>query len=130
MTQIASSYQHFLTPPGPFAVVTVATLDGLVAIPNQPAQLDTAADWTVLPQLIVDQLGIQPVRTVDLVGFGGLPAQYPVFEVMLMLPTFTPIRVEVTAFANEPWILLGRNVLNQYKITLDGPLLRLTIVKP
>jgi hypothetical protein len=130
MKSITTQYQGFLTPPAPFAVLTIETLDGAVSIPNQPAQLDMAADWTVLPQSIVNQLGVAATGTVDLMGFGGVPAQYPVFQIKLALPTFSPIVLEVTAHGNEPWILLGRDVLNLYKITLDGPQLKLTIEEP
>jgi predicted aspartyl protease len=130
MTAIATRYQHFLSPAAPFAIVAVEDLSGSAQVANCPAHIDTAADWTVLPQSVVDQLGIVPNRTIQLMGFGGVPANYPVFEVRLTLPTFKPIVLEVTAHKDEHWVLLGRDVLNRYKTTLDGPGQMLTIEEP
>jgi predicted aspartyl protease len=129
MIDITALYLGVIQPPGPFASVTVTDPASGQSVPDQAAQLDTAADRTVLPERIVNQLGLVPVRHIALVGFGGVPALFPVFPVTLVLPTLTPISVEVTAQADEPWILLGRDVLNRYKVLLDGPNSRLTITE-
>ena len=125
--RISTGYQFHVLPPAPFASVSVRTPDGAAAVTNLPAQVDTAADRTVLPQSVVDGLALVPIRQIQLIGFGVVPASFPVYLVTLALPTFAPISVEVTAAAGEPWVLLGRDVLNRYAVTLDGPNLRLTI---
>lgn len=130
MNSIKTAYLTVLSPPGPFVSVGVANRDGSVIVPNCGAQIDTAADWTVLPQRLVDQVGANPTREVELEGFGGIPAKGRVFEVWLTLPTFNPVLLEVTSNPNEPWILLGRDMLNRYRIYLDGPSLGLVIEEP
>lgn len=127
MKSIKTAYMSVLSPSGPFVSVGLANRDGSVILPNCGAQIDTAADWTVLPQRLIDQLGESPTREVELTGFAGSPTRCHVFEVWLTLPTFNPILLEVTAHASEPWILLGRDVLNRYKVLFDGPSLRLVI---
>jgi hypothetical protein len=130
MSAISTAYHAVLSPPGPFVSVGVASRDGSVIIRNCAAQVDTAADWTVVPQQLIEQLGVAPTREVELTGFGGVQSRSGVFEVWLTLPTFNPVLLEVTTNANEPWILLGRDMLNRYKIHLDGPSLRLVIEEP
>jgi hypothetical protein len=44
-----------------------------------------------------------------------------------MIRSFPPMTVEVLAHPAEPFILLGRDVLNHYRILLDGPKLALEI---
>ena len=130
MNRIKTAYLPVLTPPGPFVSVGLASRDGSVVVPNCGAQVDTAADRTVLPQRFVDQLGVSPVGEVQLKGFGGARSASHVYEVWLMLPTFSPVLLEVTANADEPWILLGRDMLNRYRVYLDGPSLHLVIEEP
>jgi hypothetical protein len=38
-----------------------------------------------------------------------------------------PVLIRAVLGRNEPFILLGRDVLNNYRITLDGPALALEI---
>lgn len=122
MNSIATGYQPFVTPPGPFAIVTVSNVPGTVTIPNRVAQIDSAADRTVFPQSLIDALGAAASGAVSLLGFGGTPTTCLLYEVLLALPSLSAIRLEVIAHADEPWVLLGRDVIN-----LDGPALRLTI---
>lgn len=129
MKSISTGYQSFVSPPGPFAVVTVSNVDGSVTIPNRVAQLDSAADRTVFPQSLIDALGTAASGAVILAGFGGTPTTCLLYEVLLALPSFSTIRLEVIAHADEPWVLLGRDVLNRYVVTLDGQALRLTIAE-
>jgi hypothetical protein len=42
----------------------------------------------------------------------------------LALRQSTPKIVRVVASRDEPYVLLGRDVLNDYRAILDGPLLR------
>lgn len=127
MKTISTGYQSFVSPPGPFAVVTATNLLGSIAIPDRVAQVDSAADRTVFPQSLIDDLGATATGAISLLGFGGTPSTCLLYEVLVALRSLSAIRVEVIAHADEPWILLGRDVLNHYKITLDGPSLRLVI---
>ena len=130
MTVITAQYKNFVSPPGPFTLVTVGDPSGTQVIPDQVAQVDSAADRTVLPQSCVDRLGLAPIRHIQLAGFGGTPHSYPVFLVLLALPNFSAITLEVVAHPDEPWVLLGRDVMNRYKVLLDGPSLEVSILEP
>jgi hypothetical protein len=49
------------------------------------------------------------------------------FLVQLGLRQSTPRVIRVVASRDEPYVLLGRDVLNGYRLLLDGPRLRLEI---
>jgi hypothetical protein len=109
-------------PPAPFVTVTVRP--PLAAPENelteQPAQVDTGADRTVLPLSTVRHLGLLPLRWLDFEGLGGVTTRLATYALEVRIDGLNPLTVEVTA-AEEPWILLGRDVDNHFRMLLDGP---------
>src|SRR5688572_17553218 len=69
MTRYA--YNRQVSPPAPFVHVTISEPDLRAALNDIPAQVDTAADMTVLPQSLVDRLGLVQLDRVPAVGFDG-----------------------------------------------------------
>jgi hypothetical protein len=51
----------------------------------------------------------------------------PVYLVSLAILNLPPTEFPVVGHPDEPWILLGRDVLNLYRLVLDGPKLTLEI---
>ncbi len=92
-----------------------------------PAQLDTAADRTLVPLPILETLGLKPIDDILIGGVGGNEETMPVFAVSLAMFTLPTRTLAVVAHPDEPWILLGRDVLNSYRLLLDGPKLALEI---
>src|SRR5262249_37007840 len=60
-------------------------------------------------------------------GVGGHITSMPTFLVQLEIRQPHAVRVEVVANKQEPYVLLGRDVMNHYHIVLYGPRLRLEI---
>lgn len=121
MAAIRYAYFRGLRVPAPFVNVTLYNLAGDARQVDQPAQVDTGADRTVLPMPLVDALGLVPVDRVLVAGIGGLRHAVQTFAVRLAIHDRPAVLVEVLAHADEPWILLGRDVLNTYRVILDGP---------
>jgi hypothetical protein len=116
-----------LDPPAPFVNAVLRNPANGAELRDFPAQLDTAADRTVLPESLVKSLGLPQVGTMKLAGFGGATYTLPVYVVLLGLHDL-PIRpFKVAAHTEESWVLLGRDVLNSYRVLLDGPKLALEI---
>jgi hypothetical protein len=116
-----------LDPPAPFVNVFLRNPATGIEMHDLPAQLDSAADRTILPDSVVKTLGLPQVGSIRLGSFGGAIYTLPVSAVMLGLHDL-PIRsFKVAAYAEESWILLGRDVLNSYRVLLDGPQLALEI---
>jgi predicted aspartyl protease len=114
-------------PPAPFVLVDLARHDGANLVPSLPAKVDSGADRTIIPAALAARLGLEEVERLVFAGLGGEPVELPVFHVRLRIHNLAPIAVDVAASDGEPHVLLGRDVLNRYKIVLDGPNLRLEI---
>ena len=86
-----------------------------------PAQLDTAADRTILPDDLVRELALPRTGTVTVEGIGGNIFTMPLHRAELVLPGQVGMIIEVATTSNEPWILIGRDLLNTVRVVLDGP---------
>jgi predicted aspartyl protease len=114
-------YNQQVSHPAPFVHVTVRGPLGGPAVSNLPAQLDTAADLTVLPWRIVAELGLLEHDRIEALGFGGHVTRLPTYLIQLQIHEFEPATIEVLVSRGEPHVLLGRDVLDGHRLILDGP---------
>jgi hypothetical protein len=56
--------------------------------------------------------------------------ELPLFLIGVRIHDYSPLHVRATVGDKEKYILLGRDILNQHKILLDGPELALEIGPP
>lgn len=124
---IRYGYNQQMQPPAPFVHVTIRCPETGAALADLPAQLDCAADRSVIPGRLVVELGLVPLDELPIGGFGGQVFLLATYRVELGIRGLPPILTEVIAHASETVILLGRDVLNHHNITLLGPTLKLEI---
>ena len=109
-------------PPAPVAFLTLRTLDGRdQTVANVPAVLDTGADVTLIPRWAVEQLGLtpQPDTSVTLAGFDGSPR---LVEAVELEASFQGGRFQGRyAIVDQPHGVVGRNLLNHFRLLFDGP---------
>jgi predicted aspartyl protease len=116
------NYNQQVSPPAPFIQLSVSRPDMDVgASASVPAQIDTAADFTVIPESLVEMLHLVQLDQIAVEGFGGHLSVVPTYLVKLSIHDFSPVFVRVLVGRNEPFVLLGRDVLNQFRLILDGP---------
>ena len=108
-------------PPAPYALVTLAQLDESVSVVDLPAKVDSGAAQTVVPTPIVARLGLDEVARHEFEGLGGQRVMLAIFRLLLPIRGCPTVELNVAASDGEPYILLGRDVLNQFRIVLDGP---------
>jgi hypothetical protein len=120
-------YNQQVSPPAPFAFVTISSIDQQRSLGELPAQLDTAAYRTVLPVRFVEQLGLAQVRQIEVEGLGARVSLLPTYLVRIQIHDMPPHTLEVYGCAGESHVLLGRDVLNKYRVLLDGPSLAFEI---
>ncbi len=108
-------------PPAPFLHISLRRPDGSGTAIDLPAQLDTAADRTVIPARVVEQLQLVRLREIPVAGFGGSVALLPTYLVQAAIHQLQPHAIEVIASPGESYVLLGRDLLNQFRVLLDGP---------
>jgi hypothetical protein len=124
---IRYSYNRQVQPPAPFVHVSLSCLETGKAVADLPAQIDTAADRRVIPAGLAQVLELLPMDELPVAGFGGQVFVIPTYLVGLAVRTFSADPVEVLAHPDEPFILLGRVVLNRHRVLLDGPALAFEI---
>jgi hypothetical protein len=107
--------------PVPAVILDLSDPSGTVTIPAVSAHLDTGADQTVVPLALIRRLGVQPVGRAVAKGYGGLTAIVDVFEVSLLIPNLGIYPIQVLGHSAEPYVLVGRDILNLFRITFDGP---------
>lgn len=121
---IRYNYNRQVTPPAPFVHVSVHSPNLGAAASDLPALLDTAADVSVIPAVVAEKLALVPLGEVPIGGFDGRVTWVRTFLVQIAPRGFEPTTVRVVASRDEPHVLLGRDVLNAYRILLDGPRLQ------
>lgn len=109
------------TPPAPLARVTLRNSESGATQGNVPMLLDTGADVTLIPQAVADSLGLAfiPDRNYELISFDGSASFAPVVQLELVFLERT-FRGQFLTVGQE-WGILGRNVLNAVRLSLDGP---------
>ena len=86
--------------------------------------LDTGADVTLVPQTAIDSLRVSTAGSdrYQVMGFDGTVSAAPAVRLQLSFARRT-FRGDFLA-VEQPWGILGRNVLNVVPLILDGPQLQ------
>jgi hypothetical protein len=118
---IRYNYNRQVNPPAPFVHVHLsAPLSGSRGL-ELPAQIDTGADVTVVPESVVKLLALVQLDEKVVAGFGGLRSIVPTYLLRLHIESESDFLVEVLTSGGETHVLLGRDVINRFRVRLDGP---------
>jgi hypothetical protein len=119
-------YDLGFDPPAPVLPIVVHGPTGRVA--RLQAKVDTAADVCGLPRAVVLDLGLLPTRRVRASTWRGEPT-----EVRLHRGDVTLLRRHIPAVEwlpiARPYALLGRSLLNDLVLVLDGPGLETEVLR-
>ena len=85
------------------------------------AQIDSAADISVIPWGVVDELQLVQFGEQVVGGFGGYTLEMPTFLIRIGLRGQPLNPLKVLASREESFVLLGRDILNRFHLVLDGP---------
>ena len=108
-------------PPAPVAYVTLRDLATGVSLFDVPMLIDTGADVTLLPREYVEQLGITPDEDIlyEVQGFDGHSKMADMVQLELV---FLGRKFKGQfLLIDQPMGILGRNILNNVRLLLDGP---------
>jgi predicted aspartyl protease len=114
-------YSPARNPPIPAVVLELTSPDGSRVVSGVSTHLDTAADRTIVPLHLVQQLGLQQLTTIGAIAFGGGQYTLEVYEVGLTIPGVGRAVVRALAHPAEQYPLVGRDFLNYFRVTFDGP---------
>lgn len=118
-----------LKPPGPVIDVSVRPAGQNAPVQSKLGELDTGAAISIIPHEIATQLRLTPERQVLMLGYDENETKRWTYIVDLEIAGYTLEAVSVVA-APRDTILLGRDVLNHFVITLDGKAQTFEIVDP
>jgi hypothetical protein len=69
-----------------------------------PAQLDFAADRTLLPEAVVLALALPQIGSILIGGVGGITQTMPSYPAQLAIDHLPTQAVEIVASAGESWV--------------------------
>jgi predicted aspartyl protease len=117
MTVSTFRYDRRFDPPAPVVGFRIGSPGGVDAV-LLPGLLDTGADATLVPARIARRLDLPQVDVARLTGVTGTARSVAVLAARIELPGFSTL-ARVIGFADEA--ILGRDLLNAWVATLDGP---------
>jgi hypothetical protein len=85
-----------------------------------PAQVDTGADISGIPQRLVDDLGLVAARLIPVAGYDDVHVLISTYIITMEIIDVRFRYLEVVPIP-EQYALLGRDVLNHFYARLNGP---------
>ena len=121
--------ESILKPPGPMVDVAVFPVGRTAPSQIKDGKLDTGADNSNIPETLATELGLLPEQPIATFGYDGVETKRMTYLVDLEIAGYKIEQVRVVAVPRST-ILLGRNVLNHFIITLDGKALTFEMQDP
>jgi hypothetical protein len=118
---IRHRYADYGQHPAPFVRLSIRCTETQRQVDDVPAQLDSGSDRTVIPAQVVTTLELSQMGSMQVCGLQGQISELPTYIVEVLIHDLTGVRAKMLAGDNEPFVLLGRDVLNHFRVVLDGP---------
>lgn len=84
------------------------------------AWVDSGADATIIPLQLLTRTKARKIDTVRMVALSGPSYRVDLYEIKLRLGPFLLNKVDVIGGKQSGEAILGRDVLNQFIVTLNG----------
>lgn len=114
-------YSNSYNPSAPVIQVTLQHPDGFPTIGPVSAFVDSGADATIVPHHYIDQLGTKSDDEGYVKSAWGARKRITFHMIDILIGDTLIFSIDVLADAEVQEVILGRDVLNQFRVTLDGP---------
>ena len=121
-------YDRRERPPAPIVTLVVTNFESGKSVVLR-GKLDTGASISVLPVSALDTLELYPKGETAIIGYDGARAVREIFYAHLEIEGVHLTGVRLTTTPRDE-MLLGRDVLNQFFIILDGKTLTFEMRAP
>lgn len=122
MRTMQFSYDMSFRPPAPVVEISLSqpSSQDATQVVSVRGLIDSGADITVVPQWVINQLKLYPVDEVLVAGYIGEATQAWLYSVAVAIAEFGSRIIRVVGSPNSPTILIGRDVINEWTLLLDG----------
>jgi hypothetical protein len=117
-------------PPAPATLVELRSPDS----PDSPspvrlaALFDSGAFTSAIPENVIERLHLHQIDEVEAGGYNAAEEKdfitLPVYSIHLTIPYMKPILARVIPKKPKSHVTLGRDIINDWLLTLDGPNLK------
>jgi len=121
MSVFSYAYSAHYQPAAPVAEIEVMGVGSRGAPVTLTTLLDSGADATILPIDILRTVGASYVETMHMQGVTGIRVPVDLYLVRVQIGPHNVGAVRAVAGARHGEAILGRDVLNQLVVTLNGP---------
>ncbi len=117
-----NKYDCNMSPPAPTIKCSISSpADRLETEPvSVTGLLDSGAAITCVPLEIVKELGLRPVDQKEIKAYDGRSEKQYVYSAVIYLPTHESLITKVIGVKLNH-ALIGRDILNRWKLILNGP---------
>jgi hypothetical protein len=112
-------YDNSYNPSIPAIEVQIYSQDEQKSL-NLKAIVDSGADVSMIPTRHLRQLGIRKRRSNWLSGIAGGQYEVDLFSLLVQIGRSDPFYIEVVGSERKDEIIVGRDVLNQFLVSLNG----------
>jgi len=124
---IQFDYDRSYLPPAPIITLTVDGYSDSAEPATIRAMVDSGADGTMLPTAVLEKIEASYVDSVRMSGVTGTIEQQDRYRVRLQIGDIVIKGIDAVAIESENESLIGRDVVNQLVVTLNGLAAELTI---
>jgi predicted aspartyl protease len=115
-------YDTDYTPSAPVADIQISSPQNpSLSITIQSALIDSGSDTTLLPINLLQQIHARVIETVNLIDINGTSTQGDLYRVVIQVGPHKIRTANAVARDVGSEVIIGRNVLNNLIVTLDGP---------
>ncbi len=121
MTLTSYLYSTTYEPAAPVLEIKVYSPDQIKPEVSLTALADYGADATMIPRDLLKKIGARYAETRQLRGVSGLAYPVKLYLVTVRIARHTIYGIRAVAIEPKSEPIIGRDVLNQLVVTLDGP---------
>lgn len=119
MSILLFEYDNRYEPPAPVATIRLVGVGSRVQTVQVQALLDSGADATMIPESILRQIGAMLQDTAQMRGVNDVVRRVKLYDVLVEVAN-QRMRILAVAMPPHSTVIVGRDVLNRLKVTLDG----------
>ena len=111
-------YDITFEPPAPIAEIKISKPFPLEFVPLK-GKIDSGADKSVIPDALREIMDLKPGKEIIVKGYDGRITSKPTYYITVLLKEFRFDFIDVLS-SDRKEMLIGRDIINNFKLLLDG----------